>query len=312
MIRFVSAGIGSLLSSILFSAHMLIPPAGLFFGLLAPFPAILARLGYGRATAIIVTLAATTLLTLEFGFQAGLLYLVQCGFFALLLPELLLRNFGAARSIAWTTATNLLVYLVAAAAMLLISGETPQQLHSLAVAEINDSVTQAMIFYEKAGIKGDDLVALKQSMANAAKLLVSLYPALATVLLIIMAGCNLVLVKRYSQRIGLTVSIGEFRDFRNPDMLVWLLIASGFAMLTEAPIITTPALNVLVVLVLLYFLQGMAVISNLFFRFGSAAPLRLMLYLLLILQPYMAALIAAIGIFDLWGDFRTPRKQENL
>lgn len=312
MARIVFTGIGTVLSSILFSAYIVIPPAGLLFGLLAPFPAILARLRYGRGTAVIVTLAATTLLSLEFGVQAGLLYLVQSGVIALLLPELLLRDLGAARSIAWTTTVNLLVYVVVACAMLFISGQSLQQLHGLAVTEINTSVTQALALYEKAGIKGDDLAALKQSMTTAAHLLISLYPALATVLLIVMAGCNLALVKRYSQQFCFNVKIGEFRSFRNPDMLVWLLIAAGFAMLTDVPMVTTPALNVLVVLVLLYFLQGMAVISSMFFRFGSAVALRFMLYLLLIVQPYMAALVAAIGIFDLWGDFRTPRKQENL
>jgi hypothetical protein len=40
--------------------------------------------------------------------------------------------------------------------------------------------------------------------------------------------------------------------------------------------------------------------------------LRVMLFLMLLFQPYLAALVAALGIFDLWGNFRTPRKQVNL
>jgi len=94
--------------------------------------------------------------------------------------------------------------------------------------------------------------------------------------------------------------------------MIWLLIVAGFAMLSNVEMVTIPALNVLVVLGVLYFLQGMAVISSMFYRLGSSPVLKVALYLLLFVQPYAVALVAAIGIFDLWGDFRTPRKQENL
>jgi hypothetical protein len=40
--------------------------------------------------------------------------------------------------------------------------------------------------------------------------------------------------------------------------------------------------------------------------------MRVFVWVMLLLQPYLAAVIAAIGIFDIWGDFRTPKKKENL
>jgi uncharacterized protein YybS (DUF2232 family) len=180
------------------------------------------------------------------------------------------------------------------------------------VGEINSSIAQATTLYEKAGIKGDELVAMKQSMATAANLLVGIYPALMTVMLIIMTGCNVALVKRFSLQLGFDQALGEFKTFRNPDLLVWFLIAAGFAMLAGTPIVTIPALNLLVILVLLYFLQGLAVVTTLISRQTLAGMLKVGLYLMLLFQPYLAAVVAAIGIFDLWGEFRTPRKQENL
>jgi uncharacterized protein YybS (DUF2232 family) len=83
-------------------------------------------------------------------------------------------------------------------------------------------------------------------------------------------------------------------------------------MLAGNYIITTPALNILAIIALLYFLQGLAVLFTVIARQSIAGVLRVILYIMLVLQPYLAALVAAIGIFDLWGDFRTPRKQENL
>jgi hypothetical protein len=228
------------------------------------------------------------------------------------MPELLVRGISAFRVISWTTAANLAVYLVAALVFIVSSGHSVDQLHLLAVGEINSSIAQATAIYEKAGITGDELAVMKQSMAMAAQLLASIYPALMTVMLIIITGCNVALVKRFSSKLSFDLEIGEFKNFRNPELLVWLLIAAGFAMLAGTPIITTPALNLLVILVLLYFLQGLAVVTTLISRQTFARMLRVGLYLMLLFQPYIAAVVAAIGIFDLWGEFRTPRKQENL
>jgi uncharacterized protein YybS (DUF2232 family) len=307
--RLMAVVIGTASSFILFAAYMVIPPAGILSGLLAPFPAIYFRFRYGLGTAIIITLGTATLLTAIFGLQAGVLYLLQSGAIALIMPELLIRGHNASRAIAWTTAVNLTMFALAALAFSVISG---QNLHHLVVTEINAGINQAISIYEKAGIKGDELDLLKQSMTMAANQITKIYPALTTLLLIAMAGCNLVLIKRFSVLLGADLKLGDFNEFKTHELLIWLLIAAGFAQLADTPIITIPALNVLVIIILLYFLQGLATISTIITRQPFAGVIRVMLYLMLLFQPYLAALIAAFGIFDLWGDFRAPRKQENL
>jgi uncharacterized protein YybS (DUF2232 family) len=83
-------------------------------------------------------------------------------------------------------------------------------------------------------------------------------------------------------------------------------------MLAGTPIVTTPALNILAIITVLYFLQGLAVIYTMIARQKMAGFLRVIVHLMLLLQPYLTGVVAIIGIFDLWGDFRAPRKQENL
>jgi uncharacterized protein YybS (DUF2232 family) len=296
-------------SFILFAAYLVIPPAGIFSGLLAPFPAAYVRFRHGRGTAVIIILGATAAMTAYFGLSAGTFYLVQCGLIAILLPELLLRGFSATRSIVWTASAIVVMLTFAVVFFSLTSG---QNVHQMAVAEIQKSVAQAAAIYEKSGVKGEELEVLKQTMASAADLVIRMYPALIIITLIAMVGCNLSLLKRFTAGMGFSLNIGEFRAYRNPDILVWGLIAAGFSLLADDRIITTPALNALAVIVLLYFLQGLAVLSTVIARQSIAGVLRTVLYVMLLLQPYLAALVAAIGIFDLWGDFRTPRKQENL
>lgn len=307
--RILAALIGMAGSFILFAAYLVIPPAGIFSGLLAPFPAAYVRFRHGRGTAFIIILGATAAMTSYFGLSAGTFYLVQCGLIALLLPELLLRGFSATRSIVWTTSAIVVMLTFAVVFFSLTSG---QNVHQMAVTEIQKSVAQAAAIYEKSGVKGEELEVLKQTMASAADLVIRMYPALIIITLIAMVGCNLALLKRFTAGMGFDLNIDEFRAYRNPDILVWGLIAAGFSLLADNRIITTPALNVLAIIVVLYFLQGLAVLSTVIARQSIAGVLRAVLYIMLLLQPYLAALVAAIGIFDLWGDFRTPRKQENL
>lgn len=304
-----SALIGMIGSFILFAAYLAVPPIGIFSGILAPFPAAFNRLIHGRLPAFIVTLGATALTTALFGIFAGSIYLGMCGVTGIFMPELLARRYSGSRTIYWTTAANLAVLF---SGILLYSASNGINLQQLISAEITSSMKQAAAIYEKSGVKGEELDLVKQTMKTVSDLLVRLYPALITIMFAIMAGCNLALLKKAATVFQLNLNVGDFITFRNPDLLVWLLIAAGFSMLLPSPLVTTPALNILLLVALMYFVQGMAIVSVLISRQSISGILRIILYIMLLVQPYLAVLVAGIGLCDLWLDFRTPKKQENL
>lgn len=308
-IRLKASLFGVVGSFVLFAAYLAIPPLGIFSGLIAPFPAAYNRVLYGRLAALIVLTGTTTAITALFGMFAGFLYLGMCGMPGFLMPELLLKGKSDSQALFWTTAANLLILVIGVVIFSTVSATPLQQ---LITAELSDSVKQAVAIYEKAGVKGEELDTLKRSMTTGAEMLRRLYPALVTAMLIVVAGCNLVLLKRTTAKAGVTLNSGEFSTFRNPDLLVWILIADGFALLLPDSTVTSPALNILLVVALLYLFQGLAVISAIVKKSSLSAMVRIVLYALLILQPYLLALVAGIGLFDIWVDFRTPKKQENL
>ncbi|MDD2271438.1 MAG: YybS family protein [Desulfuromonadaceae bacterium] len=308
-LRIKSSLLGVVGSFVLFAAYLAIPPIGIFSGILAPFPAAYNRLIHGRIPALIVMFGTATAVTALFGILAGCLYLGMCGMIGLLMPELLLRGVSGSRAIFWTTAANVLIFSAGFIAYGTISGVNLQQLIS---AEISDSLKQAVIMYEKGGVTGEDLEVIKSSMNTAADMLQRLYPAIATSMLTVIAAFNLVLLKRTTAKTAVKVSIGDFSSFRNPELLVWVLIAAGFLLLLPASSATTTALNILLLITMLYFFQGMAVITALITKHSIPVFVRILLYTVLIIQPYLLALIAGIGLFDLWVDFRTPKTQENL
>ncbi|KAA0895430.1 YybS family protein [Oryzomonas rubra] len=307
--RLTAVLVGTAGTFALFAVSFVLPPLGFFTGLLAPFPVVYYRLRQGRGTSVVILALAGIALTAVYSPNVGAIYLLQCGVIALLMPELLLRGYGAARTIAWTTGVSAALVAMVAVILTLVSNQDLQQAFS---GEISTSISRALALYEKSGVKGDELSMVKKSMDMAAALLIRVYPSLVTILLGIMAGCNLALIRRPAFLMGYRFPLGDFKDLRLPEPLVWILIAAGFAMLAPSQFVTMPALNVLVVTTTLYFLQGLAVILTLTARQAFYSIIRVFLWVMLLVQPYLAAIVAAIGIFDLWGDFRTPKKQENL
>ena len=312
--RLISVGLGALLSFCLFSASFVLPLAGPILSLLAPFPAMFSRFKYGfGAFAAVVVITAVLLYMGPGDSRLALVYVFQCGVIALLLSEFLLRNFSASRSIAWTTVAAVVICSVAVLATVLVTGQDFYQLHAAVVAEIRSNMSQILAIYEgQPRITADDLEKLKRAITLLEGALIRIYPALATLGLMFMSCCNMALVKRLSHQLGLRQNIGAFVNYRNPEIMIWFVIISGFSMLFGVEPITIAALNVLVICGALYFVQGMAVLFSLLSRFPASGSLRWISCLLLLLQPYLAILITTVGLFDLWGDFRTPRKRENL
>jgi uncharacterized protein YybS (DUF2232 family) len=232
------------------------------------------------------------------------------GVISLALPEFLARLKGGARSVVYSVAINLLFIVVAA---FLYGYYTGIALQGKVIKVVTASIAQTATLYEKAGIRGDELKALQESMQQAGAVIVTIYPALVTVTLGVIACLNLLVLSRIAARVRRPVYLGDFRQYRNPEPLVWLLITAGFCLLAPLQnIFYLSALNVLIVVCSLYAVQGLAVISDYFSKHAVPRFVRIISCLLLIFQPFMVLAVAALGVFDLWGNFRSPNKQQNL
>ncbi len=93
-------------------------------------------------------------------------------------------------------------------------------------------------------------------------------------------------------------------EFRLPDLFIWTsLFAALFSLVPVGiPVLQKMSLNIVIVSVVAYFFQGLAVTEFLTrtFRFGPFS--KMILYILIVLQ--LAPAIVLIGIIDYWADFR--------
>jgi uncharacterized protein YybS (DUF2232 family) len=304
--------IGTLGSGLLFSASLAVPLLGFVSAFLAPVPLGLARIKGGSAIAGFSALLTTLLLAVLFSPPIGAWYVVQCGLIGLLIPEMALRGFRPSRTIIWTTAAGLTLTALIVAAFVVSNGI---DLQLFIQKEITDSINQATRLYEQhAGLPAQDLEVLKQGMQTVGQIMSRTYPALTTINLGLISAVTLLLFIRTATKRAVAVNCSPFKEFKTPGPLVWLLIVAGFAMLAPSPLLTTPALNVLSVLGVLYFMQGLAILLTISERSSFANTLKVLLGIILLTQPYLVVVVTVLGIFDYWGDFRTPRttQEENL
>ncbi len=95
-----------------------------------------------------------------------------------------------------------------------------------------------------------------------------------------------------------------WNEFKLSDFAIYALMLSLLAALTRhgVPAITSVGANVLNVLVLLYFFQGMAVVFKAFDVFRVGLPWRIPVGLVLTFQ--LALIVAVVGVADYWLEFR--------
>lgn len=297
--------LGAAVSGILFSAGLAVPLLGMVASYLAPAPIAYVRLRAGRSGALTALIIAALLTGISFKPTIAVWYLAQCGLIGLLLPDLLLRGSRTSSALLWSTAA---ATIASAAVTLALAAGAGQNVNTLAQKEITLALEQVIRFYEQQqGIAPHELETLKAGMQRIADLLLRIYPGLATLNLLAVSTATLLIFRRIAVSSGVALHSGLFRDFRAPERLIWVLIVAGFAMLAQSPLVTTPALNLLTLLVAIYFCQGLAVLITLARRSTFSGILLTVLAILLITQPYLAPLVIVLGIFDLWGDFRTPR-----
>lgn len=300
---------GGVLTLALFLAYITFPVLGLAAGIITPLPAMYYYFRRGAIAGVLILAITLSVLMVMGDASVPMLYLLQAGLTGIFLPFFYLQGKGAARAIAYSVGINFLLIVILALAYGFWSGT---DLQGILLKGINSSTEQAVAIYSKQGLSPEDLELFTQGIRQAGSLIAQIFPALALVALGTIAALNMsVIIRLRAKRLPEIPEPEQFLSFRNPDMLVWVVIAAGFALLIPAADVGRAGLNVLVVCGFIYFLQGLAVVLAFFKRISVPSLARIIFWLVLAFQPYLVLAIAILGLFDIWGNFRVP-KQKNL
>jgi hypothetical protein len=103
----------------------------------------------------------------------------------------------------------------------------------------------------------------------------------------------------------------SFRSFAAeavPDHCVWGAIGAGVLLASRQERLEAAGLNLLLVLMPLYAIQGLAVFRHFFQRIGVPRLLQVVSFGLFAMQPLLLVAVSCVGLSDLWIDFRKIRQ----
>jgi hypothetical protein len=273
----------------------------LLSAVLLPLPVLLVgwRLGSGGA----LLLALTTALCI-FSLKPGLAVVLEnLGLGEMLLMGVLLtvfqnRGLTPSRAIIYTVvALNLLglLYLVGEA---YLSGTTLPALLAQKSQELVGLLNKVF-----GGAEGSQGLRFMDPPADWQELVVRVLPGLVIINTGLMALINVILSRQLAFILGWGRPEPPLFFWSVPEWLIFVVLGSGFLLLVPVKWLRLVCLNFIMVLGLLYFCQGVAVIAAWFHRLRLPRFLRLMGYPLMFLHPLFLVIIT-LGLMDLWIDFR--------
>jgi uncharacterized protein YybS (DUF2232 family) len=303
--------LGTIAGYALFGTFAALGFAAVAVNLFTPLPAAFVGMRVGSAAAG-VTVALTALLVLLTADSASsAMYLVQFGIPGVALPWLLNRGFAwdkAAVAVLWAMVAASVCGLLVVSA---VSGQSPLvTVSDLIGKEIVQTTTIMQDMFADADLPAAQKREVGLAIENMASFLEKAYPGISiTVSGLMIVG--LIFLLSLLARGRYTVPGRAFPEWKSPEWLVWILITSGFLVAFAEGIAGTFALNLLVILLPVYFLQGLAVIDCFFRRKAFSPIIRTVGYLLVTLVNPLPMVVTGIGVFDLWADFRKPKEPES-
>jgi uncharacterized protein YybS (DUF2232 family) len=294
---------GILLCTLIIAIIYIMPFIGIFAWMILPLPVLFYRLKTGRnSSGIIVAASLAVLVVFTRNFAFNTLYfgsLLMTGFF---LGEFIEKHIGIEKIILYTCFAILGICTAVLFVYSLTYAQGIEHLISSYVSKYHALSSQ--LFSESAQLYPEMKVD-QQMLERASSLFVVIFPGIFINSYLTMIWLNIILIKKILLKKGITVkSIENLNQWKAPDYLVFGVIALSILIFLPVYMLKLLAVNCLIILMFVYFLQGIAVVSFFFHKKSSPLALRFFLYTLIAIQPLFMFLVIGFGLFDTWINFR--------
>lgn len=223
----------------------------------------------------------------------GVLVLSGIGMWALLKRSLI----GLA--VALPVCLLLFIFLIGLA---LIAQEEGVGLYHLMQQWVGHVMAQVSDLYATV-LSPDDMKTFQLQRPQIETAIVQIIPALCATGLIFLMWLNLLIVAGFKRA-------WDLKNWRTPDWVVALFILSALGILTPQPMLQAIGYNLLIIVAMGYFFQGLSIVAFYMDARHWAVMARWIIYLLILSQFYIMMTVALGGLFDTWFYFRKRIKRE--
>ena len=294
---------GVMATLVIFSMSVFMPVVGFLFSMFIPLPILFYRAKLGRRHGMIVPLVAIAVMGLVFGgLTMDILFFSGLMFLGFAISEMFEKELSVEMTV---VAACCIVLGAGLAGILLYSMVADTGIYALVSAYVATNLALSLDLYKGIGIPQETIDTISGSLDQIQFVLVRILPSLAAASTLFVAWTNLIAARPIMERRGLSFpDFGHLNQWRAPEPLIWGVIGCGLILFLPATDIRLIGVNGLLVLLTIYFFQGIAIVSFFFEKKKLPRAIRVVLYMMIALQQLFLLVIICIGLFDMWINFR--------
>ena len=302
--RQIAAGV--LITSSIFATAVFIPIIGFISTIFIPLPILFYRMKLGREAGLTIGLISIVIMAMVLksvdSLSIDILFFIELLLLGYMLSEFFEKKLSIEKTIGYACATVLISTLVFIFGYSIF---TQTELLKLVSGYVAQNLELTLRIYKGMGISPDTLDDIKASLDHIQYLLVRIIPGLAISGLLLVAWSNLLLARPLFKRQFLKYpDFGNLNCWKTPEMLIWGLIGSSLMILIPHNGLRMVGINGLIMLFMVYFFHGMAIVAYILEKKKIPPMLRTFIYIMIALQQMLVMVVIGLGIFDMWIDVR--------
>ncbi|MBW2641954.1 MAG: YybS family protein [Deltaproteobacteria bacterium] len=304
---------GIAITSLIFAISVYMPIIGFVCSLFIPLPILFYRSKLGRRTgAIIPIITIMVMITVLGGISIDILFFVELLLLGFVLSELIELDLSIEKTMLYACGS---VIFVGIAGLLFYSNLSDKGIYAFVAEYISKNLKLTLEIYENMGVSQNSIHMISNSLENIKYVLIRIIPALVVASTFFVSWTNLLVAKPILKSRGLFYpSFGSLKTWKAPEFLIWVIIGCGLLLLVPEKTFKIIGLNGLLIMLTVYFFQGIAIVSFYFEKKRFPRMLKVFLYSLIALQQAVLLVIIGLGLFDMWLNFRklepSPDKPE--
>lgn len=286
----------------LFLSITFIPLVGFFPGVLTPTPTALNTIRWGRPLSWVVPgcsglIGAVILFWMEMSLNIP--YFLGLLAMGIVLGQGIKSEWPVEKTVGLST---LVMVLMAGLLLLVAFVESGGEMVRLLEQDLRNTISHT---FKQLGSSSPERQELERMLLDVVPLMVRVIPGVLIASTLAVSWLNLLVSRRYCRAAAMESCIREkLTLWKAPEPLVWFVIGAGLMLLVPVDQIWVLGLNLLIVLGSVYFLHGLAIVTFYFDKWKVPFIARGLIYALMFLQQFAAIATAALGLFDIWFDFR--------
>jgi uncharacterized protein YybS (DUF2232 family) len=278
------------------------PLTGFFCAMFIPLPVLFYRLKLGRTMGRFVPVVTGLTLFMIAGISFDVLVFIELLLLGFYLGEFFEQKLSLEKTVLYACGV---VLGTATVCLLLYCSLTDTGISALISKYVASNLALSIALYKSIGMPEEHIQLLSDSMEHIRYVLTRIMPALSVILVLFLCWTSLLFSRPILKSRKLFYpEFGSLNLWRLPEYVVWAAIGSALMLFFPGSGLKLIGLNSVLILMAVYFLQGIAIISFFFEKKEIPRIFRFFLYSLIAVWHLLLAAVIGLGLFDTWLNFR--------